>query len=175
MGAESTGCCGGNHEEFYRIQIEGKGLVPVTNSSQYSSIVPSGGIKVPSTYNSRSYNSRRNDDCPFQICAENIEYVTTFLDPKRRILKEVRVADFTESDYLAINAYIKQRGSLALNSDEDLGVNSGSHLEGDELVRRDIAYFIRRIQAKKHLQNDFVIGANDAFDSSPEQPLDDLD
>lgn len=120
----------------------------MSKSSQFSSIAEGGCIKPPIGYNSRSYASQRGEEQPFQICAENIQYVTTFLDPKKRILKEMKLHEFKKSDYKAINAYIRKRGSLDLGSDEDLGEGPESNyhsLASNELVRRDIAYFIRGI------------------------------
>lgn len=45
----------------------------------------------------------------------------------------------------------------------------------DELVRRDIAYFIRGLQAKKHLEHEFVIGTDHDDDLCLESQLDELD
>lgn len=98
-----------------------------------------------------------------RIKAENIQFVSNYLDPKRRILKGLRSEQFQQQDYKAINAYIRRRGSIALNSDEEFqsqqrqSKGSNGEVDEHELIRRDIAYFIRNLQSKKHLQNDFVI------------------
>lgn len=55
----------------------------------------------------------------FIFTAENIEYVITFIDPQKRILKDVKIRQFSKEDYEAINLYIGKRGAKVLSGSLD--------------------------------------------------------
>ena len=56
------------------------------------------------------------DSNDITLVAENIEYIVPFIDPRKRILKDVRADQFTQADYDAINEYIGKRGATVLAS-----------------------------------------------------------
>ena len=73
-----TGCCTAKDEVTTKIILQAYSGGKTVESSYQS--MPR-GIKTSQAWNSRSYDSIRGGEKPFQICAENIEYVITFIDP----------------------------------------------------------------------------------------------
>lgn len=54
--------------------------------------------------------------CSFVLSslAENIEFIVGVVDPKRRILKNVKASQFEEADFAAINNLTRKYGASAL-------------------------------------------------------------
>lgn len=107
--------------------------------------------------------------------AENIEYVISFIDPKKRVLREVKKEQFNAEDFDVINDYIHKRGATLLTStqeDGELCFRDPSNVAQNDIVKRDIAYQIKRIRAKKRLQNDFT-SRNTHTDPGPDDFMED--
>ena len=46
----------------------------------------------------------------YSFIAENIEYIIPFIDPRRRILIDIKADQFNQADFDAINDYVMKRG-----------------------------------------------------------------
>ena len=95
-------------------------------------------------------------------------------------MKDVKADQFKEEDFKEINEYICKRGASSmlavsvLDDDGELTISGPGNLLGSEKIKRDIAYVIKGIRAKKRLQNDFEPRSS-RDDLSPDDFIEDFD
>lgn len=76
------------------------------------------------------------------------------IDPKKRILRNVKAEHLNQMDYKAINAYISKRGATVLsitNEEGGLGISDQENLLQNQKIKNEIAYLIKGLKSKKRL------------------------
>ena len=80
-----------------------------------------------------------------------------FIDPKKRILRDIKADQFSEKDFESINKFVGTKGKILTRSsiEEESDLTTPAETSNpNEKLKRDVAYLIRNLRQKKRLCND---------------------